>query len=39
MKSLYGAITIMKDDILVLWRGREGIFALTRKLTQFSDKK
>ena len=39
MKYLYGAITIMTDDVLVLWRGREGVFALTMKLIQFSDKK
>ena len=39
MKYVYVAITIMKDDVLVLWKGREGFFALTRKLIQFSDKK
>ena len=32
MKYLYVAITIMTDDVLVLWRGREGIFALSRML-------
>ena len=25
MKYSYGAITIMTDDVLILWRGREGI--------------
>ena len=39
IKYLYGAITIMTDDVLVLWRGRERVFALTKKLIQFSDKK
>ena len=38
-KYLYGAMTIMADDVLVLWRGRERAFALTKKLIQFSDKK
>ena len=32
MKYLYVAITIMTDDVLVLWRGREGVFALSRML-------
>ena len=32
MKYFYVAITIMTDDILVLWRGREGVFALSRML-------
>ena len=32
MKFLYVAITIMTNDVLVLWRGREGVFALSRML-------
>ena len=28
----YVAITIMTDDVHVLWRGRKGVFALTRML-------
>ena len=32
MKYLYVAITIMTDDVLVFWRGREGVFALSRML-------
>jgi len=39
IKYLCGAITIMTDDILVLWRGKEGVYALTRKLIKFLDKK
>ena len=35
MKFVYGAITIMTDDVLVLWRDREGDFVLNRKLIQF----
>ena len=29
----------MTDDVLVLWRGREGVFALSRMLIQLSDSK
>jgi len=28
-KYLYVEITIMSDDVLVLWRAREGVFALS----------
>ena len=35
MKYLYGALTVMTDDFLVLRRGREGVFALIRKLIIF----
>ena len=39
MKNLYVAITKMTDDVLVLWRGREGVFAFSRMLILFSDSK
>ena len=36
VKYVYVVITIMND---VLWRGREGVFALNRMLIKFSDSK
>ena len=32
VKYLYVEITIVNNDVLVLWRGREGVFALSRML-------
>jgi len=32
MKFLDGVISVMKDDVLVLYGGRKGVIALIRKL-------